>query len=107
MFASIRRYRLDSGEMNDLLHLVDTDFAEAIAEVDGFVAYEVLDCGGTEVVTISVFRDDAAARDSDLMAMEWVRSTLEPQFDVTLTDTMHGDIAVSRALESMLQPAHR
>lgn len=107
MFASIRHYRLDAGEMNDLLHLVDTDFAEAIAEVDGFVAYEVLDCGGTEVVTISVFSDEQAAHDSDLMAMEWVRSTLAPQFDITLMDTMHGDVAVSRAIEAMLQPAHR
>jgi hypothetical protein len=107
MFASIRRYSLDAGEMNDLLHLIDTDFAESISEVDGFVAYEVLDCDGTEVVTLSVFRDEDAARESDTMAMEWVRSTLAPQFDVTLMDTMHGDIAVSRAREAMLEPAHR
>jgi hypothetical protein len=107
MFASIRRYSLDAGEMNDLLHLIDTDFAESISEVDGFVAYEVLDCDGTEVVTLSVFRDEDAARESDTMAMEWVRSTLLPQFDVTLMDTMHGDIAVSRAREAMLEPAHR
>jgi hypothetical protein len=93
--------------MNDLLHLIDTDFAESISEVDGFVAYEVLDCDGTEVVTLSVFRDEDAARESDTMAMEWVRSTLAPQFDVTLMDTMHGDIAVSRAREAMLEPAHR
>jgi hypothetical protein len=107
MYASIRRYSLDSGEMDDLLHLVDTDFAEAIAEADGFVAYEVLDCDGTEVVTFSVFRDEDAARASDVMAMEWVRSTLSPQFDITLMDTMHGDIAVSRTMEAMLEPAHR
>jgi hypothetical protein len=107
MFASIRHYRLDAGEINDLLHLIDTDFAESIADVEGFVAYEVLDCDGSEVVTISVFRDEEAARDSDLMAMEWVRSTLTPQFDITLMDTMHGDIAVSRAIEALLQPAHR
>ena len=28
MFASVRRYRLESGSIDDLLHLVDTDFAE-------------------------------------------------------------------------------
>jgi heme-degrading monooxygenase HmoA len=107
MFASIRRYRLDAGEMNDLLHLVDTDFAESIAEVDGFVAYEVLDCDGKEVVTLSVFRDEEAAAESDAMAMEWVRSTLSKMFDITMMDTVHGDVAVSRVDERMLTPAHR
>ena len=57
MFASIRRYRLQRGSMDDLLHLVDTDFAETIAEVDGFVAYEVIDLGDGELMTLSVFRD--------------------------------------------------
>jgi heme-degrading monooxygenase HmoA len=107
MFASIRRYRLDAGEMDDLLHLIDTDFAESISDVDGFVAYEVLDCDGREVVTLSVFRDEDAATASDEMAREWVRSTLSPQFDITMMDTIHGDVAVSRAEATMLEPAHR
>lgn len=106
MFASIRRYRLDDGKMDDLLHLIDTDFAESICEVDGFVAYEVLDCGGQEVVTLSVFRDEEAASESDAMAREWVRSTLARQFDITMLDTTHGDVAVSRADARMLEPAH-
>jgi heme-degrading monooxygenase HmoA len=107
MFASIRRYRLDSGDMDGLMHLIDTDFAESIAEVDGFVAYEVLDCEGKEVITISVFRDEDAAAASDEMAREWVRATLAPQYDITMLDTTHGDIAVSRVDASMLEPAHR
>jgi heme-degrading monooxygenase HmoA len=107
MFASIRRYRLDAGKMDDLLHLIDTDFAESIADVDGFVAYEVLDCDAREVVTLSVFRDEEAAVESDAMAQEWVRSTLAPQFDITMLDTIHGDVAVSRANATVLEPAHR
>jgi hypothetical protein len=106
MFASIRRYRLDAGSMDDLLHLIDTDFAESISEVDGFVAYEVLACEGEEVVTLSVFRDEEAAAASDEMAAEWVSRTLAAQFDITRMDTIHGDVAVSRADASMLEPAH-
>ena len=45
MFATIRRYRLNAGSMDALLHEVDVGFAEMIQEQDGFVAYEVLDCG--------------------------------------------------------------
>ncbi len=106
MYASIRRYQLTEGSMDDLLHLVDTDFAEAIADAEGFVAYEVLDCDDGRICTISIFRDREAALASDALAMEWVRSTLTPQFALTRTDTMLGEVAVSRAGSEMLQPAH-
>jgi hypothetical protein len=106
MFASIRRYRLKSGSMDDLLHLVDTDFAESIHEAQGFVAYEVLECGNDELITMSVFHDREAAEASDEMAMAWIRSNLSQQFDLERTDIVHGQIVVSRAKSEMLEPAH-
>jgi quinol monooxygenase YgiN len=106
MFASIRRYRLQSGSMDEVLHLVDSDFAESIAEVDGFVAYECMDCGNGELITMSVFRDRDAAQDSEEMAAEWVRTTLAGQFDIMRLDAQVGEIAVSRAHADMLVPAH-
>jgi hypothetical protein len=107
MFASIRRYRLQSGSMDDLLHLVDTDFAETIAEVYGFVAYEVIVGEEGELMTMTVFRDRDAAAQSDDMAAEWVRTTLAGQFDITRIDATLGEVAVSRAMADMLEPAHR
>jgi quinol monooxygenase YgiN len=106
MFASIRRYRLESGSMDDLLHVVDTDFAETISEADGFVAYEVIDCGDGEICAISVFRDREAAEDSEQAAREWVRSTLAPQFEIRRSETLLGEVAVSRVMSDMLEPAH-
>jgi hypothetical protein len=106
MFSSVRRYRLRSGSIDDLLHLVDTDFAETIAEAEGFVAYEVIDLGDGELMTLSIFHDFDAAVASDDLAFEWVRSTLSPQFDIERTDARLGEIAVSRAMDEMLQPAH-
>ena len=106
MFASIRRYRLQSGSMDDLLHLIDTDFAETIAEVDGFVAYEVVAGEEGELMTMTVFRDRDAAAQSDDMAADWVRTTLAGQFDITRIDATLGEVAVSRAMAEMLEPAH-
>ena len=57
MFSSVRRYRLRSGSIDDLLHLVDTDFAETVQEMDGFVEYQVLECGNGELITITTFSD--------------------------------------------------
>jgi hypothetical protein len=106
MYASIRRYRLQSGSMDDLLHLVDSDFAESIAEVDGFVAYEVIDCGGGDLVTMSMFRDQEAATASEQLAAEWISSTLAAKFDLVRTDVAVGEVSVSRAMSDMLVPAH-
>ena len=54
MFASVRRYRLESGSIDDLLHLVDMDFAESVQEMDGFMEYQVLECGNGEIITITL-----------------------------------------------------
>jgi hypothetical protein len=106
MYASIRRYRLVSGSMDDLLHLIDTDFAETIADAPGFVAYEAIDCGDLQLVTVSVFRDREAAAASAEMAADWIRDNLAAQFDIERLDATVGEVAVSRAMSEMLQPAH-
>jgi quinol monooxygenase YgiN len=105
MFASIRRYRLDSGSVDDLLHLVDSDFAEAVQKMDGFLEYQVLECGNGEIITISTFRDRRSAEASMEMAAAWVRDTLAAQFDVTRLDGFVGEVAVSRAREEVTIPA--
>ena len=76
MFASVRRYRLRYGSIDDLLHLVDTDFAETVQDMDGFLEYQVLECGNGEIVTITTFRDRRSAEASMEMAADWVRDTL-------------------------------
>ena len=43
MFASIRRYRLQRGSMDELTRRVDEGFAEEIGRQPGFVAYELID----------------------------------------------------------------
>src|SRR4051794_5264015 len=64
-FASIRRHALRRGAVEELMHVVDDIFADRIEALDGFGAYHAIDCGGGEVVSISVLRDQAAAEESD------------------------------------------
>jgi quinol monooxygenase YgiN len=105
MFASVRRYRLEAGSIDDLLHLVDTDFAESVQEMDGFVEYQVLECGNGEIVTITTFRDRRSAEASMEMAADWVRDTLAARFDLTRLEAFVGEVAVSRAQAAVLEPA--
>jgi hypothetical protein len=105
MFSSVRRYRLMSGSFDDLLHLVDTDFAETVQEMDGFVEYQVLECGNGELVTITTFRDRRTAEESAELAADWIRDTLVRQFDLQRLESFVGEIAISRAADAVLEPA--
>jgi hypothetical protein len=104
-FASMRRYRLRTGSIGELMHIVDEVFAEEIEAMDGFEAYHALDCGGGELVSISLLRDQAAAEESDERALEFVRRELA-DFDIERTEVIGGDVVVSRAMAALLEPAH-
>jgi hypothetical protein len=104
-FASIRRYRLRSGSIAELAHIVDETFADRISELDGFEAYHVVDCGAGELMSLSFFRDQSTAEESDDRALEFVRADLG-DFDIERTEVIGGEVAVTRAMEALLEPAH-
>jgi heme-degrading monooxygenase HmoA len=104
MFASVRRYRLRTGSIGELMHIVDEVFADEIEAMDGFEAYHALDCG-SEIVSISLLRDQAAAEESDERALEFVRRELGG-FDIERTEVIGGEVVVSRAMAMLLEPAH-
>ena len=104
-FASVRRYRLRTGSIGELMHIVDEVFADQIEATDGFEAYHALDCGGDHIVAISLLRDQAAAEDTDERALEFVRRELG-EFDIERTEVIGGEVLVSRAMAELLEPAH-
>ena len=105
MFASIRRYRLESGSIDDLLHLVDTDFAETVQEMDGFLEYQVVECGNGEIVTVTTFRDRRSAEASMEISADWIRDTLAAQFDLERFEAFVGEVVISRARQEVTVPA--
>src|SRR3954471_14936505 len=105
MFASIRRYRLRSGSVDELTRRVDEDFAEQLSARPGFVSYEFLDCGDGDVMTISVFRDAGGAHGSRELAQQWTDEKLS-DFEFTRREALEGEILVSRAAPQMLEPDH-
>jgi hypothetical protein len=104
-FASVRRYLLRSGDVSGLMHTVDQVFADQISAMDGFEAYHALDCGRGEILSISLFRDQAACEESDEQALRFVAKHLS-EFDLERTEVIGGEVRVSRALAGLLEPAH-
>lgn len=105
MFASLRTYRIGSGSVDDLMHRVDRDFAEAMAQEPGFVAYQCIDLGNGKICSLSVFHQAEQAEESNERAAEWVADELA-DFDVQRMGVMGGEVMVSRAAAGMLEPAH-
>lgn len=105
MFASIRRYRMHLGSMDDLMRRIDEGFADEIAERPGFVSYEALDCGDQQIATVSVFREREQANASRELAERWSEENLD-DFEFARIDALSGEILVSRATDRWLEPLH-
>jgi heme-degrading monooxygenase HmoA len=105
MFASMRRYRLQEGSMEELTRRVDEGFAQEISTQPGFVSYEFIDCGEGEIMTISVFEEAGQVEGSRELAQRWTGERLR-DLEFTRIEALNGEIIVSRANEEMLAPAH-
>jgi hypothetical protein len=104
-FASVRRYGMSSGHVAELMRSVDDIFADEIAALDDFLAYHVVDCGGGELLSISLLRGQATARETDEMALRFVTERLS-RFGLQRTEAVGGRVLVSRALAELLEPTH-
>jgi hypothetical protein len=102
--ARVRRYRASTGDVGELLHRVDDSFADRVAALDGFLGYRVVDCGGGELVSISVFRDAPTAAASDELAAQFVDQELG-SIRVDRTDIVGGGpVVISRQSDAPFAP---
>jgi len=104
MHASLRTYRVGSGSVDAVMRRVDRDFAEALSQEPGFVAYHAIDTGNDMVMTISLFHGREEAEASTELAAQWVAEELS-DFNVTRVGVIGGEAIVSRAAAEILEPA--
>jgi hypothetical protein len=105
MYASIRRYRMGAGSMDDAMHLADTEFADRLTQEPGFVDYQAVAIGDDMIMSMTIFEDEEQCLASNDMAAEFVREHLA-EFQVERLDVFGGEVMVSRAADKVLQPAH-
>jgi quinol monooxygenase YgiN len=105
MYASMRTYRVGAGAIDAVLHRVDRDFAEALAQEPGFIAYQAIKIGEDRICTTSIFSDREQAEASNEIAAEWVADELS-DFEIERMGVISGEVRVSRARAQMLESAH-
>jgi quinol monooxygenase YgiN len=106
MHLNVRTYRVGTGSIDELMHRVDRDFAEAMTQEPGFIAYQAVRTGERTVASITIFRDAEQAEASNDLAARWVTEDLE-EFKIESMGRFGGEVMVSRAVAEMLEPTHR
>lgn len=110
MYASVRKYSVDAGQVDELMRLVDTKFANRLEEMPGFVAYQAIDAGADRggegrVFTITICHDREAAERSVELAAEFVRDELG-NMEIERVEAATGEVSVNRAVSEVLEAAH-
>jgi hypothetical protein len=62
--------------MDELLNRIREGFVPIVRAAPGFKSYSVVRVRGNDVVTISVFENQAQARQSNDLAADWVRENV-------------------------------
>ena len=106
MHLNVRTYRVGTGSIDELMHRVDRDFAEAMAQEPGFIAYHAIRTGERTVASIAVFHDAEQAKASNELAAQWIAENLR-DFEIESMGRFGGEVMVSRAVAEILEPAHR
>lgn len=77
MYISIRRYeKLLPERVAELIMRVRERFVPIVSVVEGFVSFRFVDAGGGVIATISMFKTEAAAAESNKAAAGWVKENL-------------------------------
>jgi hypothetical protein len=105
MYISIRTYRVGKGSIDDVMHRVDRDLAEAFAQEPGFISYHVAQTGERMVASTTLFAEREQAEASNALAADWVTDNLD-DFAVERIGVIGGEVMVSRAVADVLEPAH-
>jgi hypothetical protein len=105
MYASVRTYRCRPEDVPELLRRVDTEFAPMVKEEPGFLAYQVIDCGDGDVLSITEFDNREGVHRSVHMAAQWVAERLS-DLVVVRTSARAGEVNISAAGSGVLEPAH-
>jgi hypothetical protein len=104
MYVMVRRYRMEAGLMDDLMHKVDTQFVDRLQEQLGILHYQAIDTGDGTIMTVTVFEDEDQYQRSEAAAVG-VRDALA-EFRVEEIDALSGEVMVSRASKKVLDPVH-
>jgi antibiotic biosynthesis monooxygenase len=75
-YMAIRQYRIIPGTGEEFLHRVQAGFVPIISRIPGFIAYDALQIGNDQIVSVSVFDTPVGVIESTPRALQWVQENI-------------------------------
>src|SRR2546428_560881 len=72
-YMAIRKYHIIPGTGEEFLHRVQAGFVPIISRIPGFIAYDALQVGNDQIISISVFDTPLGVIESTPRALQWVQ----------------------------------
>jgi hypothetical protein len=78
VYAAVRQGKAKSGVAEELARRIKEGAIPIISDVEGFMAYYVVYAPDDTVTAISIFKDYAAAEESNRRVLAWIERSLTP-----------------------------
>jgi hypothetical protein len=105
-YMAIRQYHIIPGTGEEFLHRVQAGFVPIISRIPGFIAYDALQIGNDQIVSISVFDTPAGVIESTPRALQWVQENIAGLLQ-GMPEVMAGQVGASSELGRIYGKARR
>ena len=93
-YMAIRRYQVIPGTGEEFLQRVQAGFVPIISRMPGFIAYDALQIGNDQIVSISVFDTPVGVIESTPRALRWVQENIAELIE-GIPEVMAGQVGAS------------
>jgi hypothetical protein len=76
MYGSIRRYRIRSGNVDEIVEKVKAGLLPVLEKTPGFVAYYILNAESNRATSFTIGENREALEQMNRIALDWVKSNL-------------------------------
>jgi heme-degrading monooxygenase HmoA len=105
-YMAIRKYHIIPGTGEEFLQRVQTGFVPIISRIPGFIAYDALQVGNDQIVSISVFDTPLGVIESTPRALQWVQENIAGLIQ-EMPEVMVGQVGASSVLDRIYGKARR
>ena len=93
-YMAIRKYHIIPGTGEEFLYRVQAGFVPLVSRMPGFIAYDALQVGNDQIVSISVFDTPVGVIESTPHALQWLRENIA-EFLQGVPEVMAGQVGAS------------
>jgi heme-degrading monooxygenase HmoA len=93
MYMTMRQYRVEPGQLDEVARRVDDDWLGKVRAMHGFISYHVFKGGDDHLVSITTFLDEKEAMTATEASAEWVGEHLS-DMNVEFIETRQGPVLI-------------